>query len=240
MSRLPITVAGVRHVRSALRASRRRALAMLFAAVPPSLRSDLAAVGRKHRGNNGGGIRSSRGGTAVAQPAPRLGYVVRDACPFGRTRAELHDARGRPVFARLLRGTLFHSRQTGVGVKDFSGPPGILAMLAAELKADYRLGLQFMVLLNVSLACFNLLPLPVLDGGHIAMAVVEKLRGRPLSPRIQEYATTAFALLLISFMLYVSYNDLAHRLPLFHSLFDQQVQIQDGPGGTNAAVEPKP
>lgn len=144
----------------------------------------------------------------------------------------------RQIFDTL--GALFHSRQTGVGVKDFSGPPGILAMLAAELKADYRLGLQFMVLLNVSLACFNLLPLPVLDGGHIAMAVVEKLRGRPLSPRIQEYATTAFALLLISFMLYVSYNDLAHRLPLFHSLFDQQVQIQDGPGGTNAAVEPKP
>src|SRR5205807_3051034 len=123
-------------------------------------------------------------------------------------------------------GALLHSKQTGIGVKDLSGPPGILAMLAAELKVDYRLGLKFMVLLNISLAFLNLLPLPVLDGGHILMAVIEKLRGRPLNPRIQEYATTAFAVLLISFMLYVSYNDVVRRLPLFRSLFNQQVQIE--------------
>jgi regulator of sigma E protease len=131
-------------------------------------------------------------------------------------------------------GALLHSRQTGVGVKDLSGPPGILAMLAAELKVDYRLGLKFMVLLNISLAILNLLPLPVLDGGHIAMALLEKLRGRPLSPRIQEYATTVFALLLISFMLYVSYNDVVKRFPLFRSLFSQQVEFEHPSGQSNA------
>ncbi len=129
---------------------------------------------------------------------------------------------------------LVHSRQTGVGVGDLSGPPGILAMLAAELRVDFRLGLRFMVLLNISLAILNLLPLPVLDGGHILLAIVEKLRGRPLSPRIQEYATSAFALLLISFMLYVSYNDVVRRFPLFESLFKQQAQIENSGGGSNA------
>jgi regulator of sigma E protease len=133
---------------------------------------------------------------------------------------------------------LIHSRQTGVGVKDLSGPPGILAMLAAELKIDYRLGLKFMVLLNISLAILNLLPLPVLDGGHILLAIVEQLRGRPLSPRIQEYATSVFALLLISFMLYVSYNDVVRRFPLFRSLFNQHVQIESSPAsqGSNQPV----
>lgn len=131
-------------------------------------------------------------------------------------------------------GALVHSKQTGVGVSDLSGPPGILAMLAAELKADYRLGLRFMVLLNISLALLNLLPLPVLDGGHIAMALVEKVRGRPINPRIQEYATTAFALLLISFMLYISYNDVVRRFPLFQSMFSQQVQIESGSSQSNA------
>ena len=130
------------------------------------------------------------------------------------------------TFATL--GALVHSRQTGVGVKDLSGPPGILLMLSAEVKADFRLGLKFMVLLNISLALLNLLPLPVLDGGHIVMAVVEKVRGRPLSPRVQEVATSAFAILLISFMLYVSYNDVVRRMPLFRSLFSQQVQIESG------------
>jgi regulator of sigma E protease len=121
-----------------------------------------------------------------------------------------------------------------VRVGDLSGPPGIIAGLALELKTDVRLGLRFMVLLNISLAILNLLPLPVLDGGHILLALLEKLRGRPLSPRVQEYATTVFAVLLISFMLYVSYHDI-RRLPLFHSMFSQQVQIQEesnAPAGT--------
>jgi regulator of sigma E protease len=122
---------------------------------------------------------------------------------------------------------LAHSRQTGVHLSDLSGPPGILAMLATEVRADFRLALRFMVLLNISLAILNLLPIPVLDGGHILMAVIERIRGRPLSPRFQEYATTGFAVLLISFMLYVSFNDIVRRLPLFRIMFNQQVQIQD-------------
>jgi regulator of sigma E protease len=124
-------------------------------------------------------------------------------------------------------GALLHSKQTGIGVKDLSGPPGILAMLAVELKADIRLALRFLVLLNVSLGILNLLPFPVLDGGHIVMALVEKLRGRPLSRRVQEYATSTFALLLLSLMLYVSYNDVIKRFPLFRFMFTQQVRIQN-------------
>ncbi|HVV70861.1 MAG TPA: PDZ domain-containing protein, partial [Verrucomicrobiae bacterium] len=123
-------------------------------------------------------------------------------------------------------GALLHPRETGIGVKDLSGPPGILAMLAVEVKTDYRLALEFMVLLNVSLAMLNLLPLPVLDGGHIALAVVERVRGRPLSPQVQEYTTMIFASLLLSFMLYVSYNDISRRFSLFKSMFDERVQIQ--------------
>ena len=126
-------------------------------------------------------------------------------------------------------GALLHSRQSGVGLNDLSGPPGILAVLASQVRADYRLALKFMVLLNINLALLNLLPLPVLDGGHIALALLEKLRGKPLSTVAQEYATTVFAFLLISFMLYVSYNDVVRRFPLFHSLFNEQVQIEQAP-----------
>ena len=122
---------------------------------------------------------------------------------------------------------LVHSRQTGLHLSDLSGPPGILAMLATEVRADFRLALRLMVLLNISLAIFNLLPIPVLDGGHILMAVIERIRGRPLSPRLQEYATTGFAAVLIFLMLYVSFNDVVRRLPLFRIMFNQQVQIQD-------------
>jgi len=120
---------------------------------------------------------------------------------------------------------LAHSKQTGVGLKDLSGPPGILAMLAAYVNSDWRLALSFLVLLNINLAIINLLPLPVLDGGHIVMALVERLFGRPLPNRLVEFTTTAFAVLLIGFMLYVSFNDV-RRFSLFRSMFKQEVTIE--------------
>jgi regulator of sigma E protease len=120
---------------------------------------------------------------------------------------------------------LIHSKQTGVGLKDLSGPPGILALLAAYVNSDWRLALSFLVLLNINLAIINLLPMPVLDGGHIVMALVERLFGKPLPHRLVEYTTTAFAVLLISFMLYVSFNDV-RRFSLFRSMFKQEMTIE--------------
>lgn len=120
---------------------------------------------------------------------------------------------------------LVHSKQTGVGVKDLSGPPGILAILAAYINTDYRLALSFLVLLNVNLAVLNLLPVPVLDGGHIMMALIERIRRRPLSVKFVEYTTTAFAVLLISFMLYVSFNDF-RRMSLFKSMFQSETRVE--------------
>lgn len=120
---------------------------------------------------------------------------------------------------------LFYSKQTGVGLKDLSGPPGILALLAAYVNTDWRLALSFLVLLNINLAIINLFPVPVLDGGHIVMALVERIFGKPLPARLVEYTTTAFAVLLISFMLYVSFNDV-RRFPLFRTMFKQEVTIE--------------
>lgn len=143
---------------------------------------------------------------------------------------------------------LMHSRETGVRPRDLSGPVGIMAMLAAWVKTDYRLALDFLVLLNVNLAILNLLPIPVLDGGHIVLAIIERIRRRPLSAKVQEYATTGFAVLLISFMLYVSYNDIL-RFSLFKSMFKRDVQIEEAepareppqaPAPAGAAPKPAP
>ncbi len=130
---------------------------------------------------------------------------------------------------------LAHSKQTGVGLKDLSGPPGILALLAAYVNSDWRLALSFLVLLNINLAIINLFPMPVLDGGHIVMALVERLFGRPLPHRLVEYTTTAFAFLLIGFMVYVSFNDVK-RFSLFRSMFKQEVTIEKQPEGAPAGA----
>ena len=111
-------------------------------------------------------------------------------------------------------------------VKDLSGPVGILSILAAQVNQDYRLALSFLVLLNINLAIINLLPIPVLDGGHIMMSIIEKIRRRPLSQKVVEYVTTGFAVLLIGFMLYVTAADI-RRFSLFRAMFQNKTQIEE-------------
>jgi len=133
---------------------------------------------------------------------------------------------------------LIHSKQTGVKVKDLSGPVGILSILAAQVYQDYRLALSFLVLLNINLAIINLLPIPVLDGGHIMMSIVEKIRRRPLSQKFVEYLTTGFALLLIGFMLYVTAADLK-RFSLFRAMFQNKSQIEEPQNSSAVPAAPQ-
>jgi regulator of sigma E protease len=120
---------------------------------------------------------------------------------------------------------LVHSHSSGVKASDMSGPLGIVSILAVRVKGDYRLGLSFLVFLNIGLAIINLLPVPVLDGGHILMAVLEMIRRKPLDIRLVENTTTVFAVLIISFMLYVTFFDIK-RLHVIRVLFNQQTQIE--------------
>ncbi|MBL67824.1 MAG: hypothetical protein CMO74_05140 [Verrucomicrobiales bacterium] len=129
----------------------------------------------------------------------------------------------------LTVSALTRSSETGVGAKDLSGPVGIFGMLSIQVKTDYRLALSFLVLLNINLAILNLLPVPVLDGGHIVMSIIEKIRDKPISLRVQEYATTVFAVMLLSFMLYVTFFDIKERVPIFRELFNREATIQESP-----------
>jgi regulator of sigma E protease len=134
---------------------------------------------------------------------------------------------------------LVHSRESGVTASDLSGPVGIASMLAYEVKSDYRLALSFLVMLNINLAILNMLPVPVLDGGHVVMAIVERIRRRPLEVRIVEYTTSVFAGLLILFMLYVTFFDI-RRIPLIHSLLKRETQIEQPANSASPAPATEP
>jgi regulator of sigma E protease len=134
---------------------------------------------------------------------------------------------------------LLHPHASGVGASDLSGPVGIISVLGVELHTDYRLALNFLVMLNINLAILNLLPIPVLDGGHIMMTLIERLARRPLEVRFVESLTTAFAVVIISFMLYVTYYDIG-RFRLFRAMFNRDVQIEQGSKPAAPAPQPAP
>jgi regulator of sigma E protease len=76
-----------------------------------------------------------------------------------------------------------------------------------EDEDGWRRVLWFSVILNVNLALLNMLPLPVLDGGHITLALIEVIRRRPVSARILNTIQTGFMILLIGFMVYIAFYD---------------------------------
>ncbi|MDD5495990.1 MAG: RIP metalloprotease RseP, partial [Candidatus Omnitrophica bacterium] len=92
--------------------------------------------------------------------------------------------------------------------ESMTGPIGIFMITgrAAEMGIIYILYL--MAVLSASLAIFNLLPLPVLDGGHIIFLALEKVRGRPLSPRTQEAITNVGIGFLVLLMVFIFYSDI--------------------------------
>ena len=103
-------------------------------------------------------------------------------------------------------GSLF-DRDSDVSIRNLSGPPGIIRVINELSKIDIRHVIWFVCLLNINLAIINLLPIPVLDGGHIAFATLAKLRGKALPPNLIAATQGIFMILLFSLMIYVSFFD---------------------------------
>ena len=101
------------------------------------------------------------------------------------------------------------SRKSDIGVQQLGGAVMIIRAYKSFFASDngWRRVLWFSVLLNVNLALLNLLPFPVLDGGHITLALVEAIRRRPVSARLLSYLQNACAMALIAFMLFIAFYD---------------------------------
>ncbi len=108
----------------------------------------------------------------------------------------------------LVTGTPREVSQTQVGLRHMSGPLGIIQALWYRLKSEgYRGGFSFIILISFSLAFMNLLPLPVLDGGHILFAALEAVSRRRMPASFFKYLYNTFAILLIVLMLYITLFD---------------------------------
>ena len=104
--------------------------------------------------------------------------------------------------------TIF-SRKSEVGVQQLGGAVMIIRLYTNLFQSEngWRLVLWFSVVLNVNLALLNLLPFPVLDGGHIALALYEGVRRRPVKAAVLNALQTACAVILIGFMLFIAFYD---------------------------------
>jgi len=114
------------------------------------------------------------------------------------------------------------SPKSDVRLQHLSGPVGIgrIYYLLFQSERGWQLALWFSVILNVNLAILNMLPIPVLDGGHIVLAIIESARRRPVNMRVLEVIQTSCAALIIGYMLYITFFDV-QDLPFVRKKLDQ-------------------
>ena len=93
---------------------------------------------------------------------------------------------------------------------DLGGPIRIAKMSGQMAQGGLENLIFFMAALSVNLGLINLFPIPLLDGGHLLFYGAEALRGRPLGPRAQEYGFRIGLALVLSLMVFATWNDLGH------------------------------
>ncbi|MBX6423494.1 RIP metalloprotease RseP [Thermosulfurimonas sp. F29] len=98
-------------------------------------------------------------------------------------------------------------------LSSLGGPLLIAQMAGQQAREGFLALLLFAGILSVNLGVINLLPIPMLDGGHLVFYAVEAVRGRPLSPKTQERIQKVGLALLITLMVLVFYNDLVRLFP---------------------------
>jgi len=93
-------------------------------------------------------------------------------------------------------------------VEQISGPVGIVQMGSEVARQDFVKMLYFLALISANLAVINFLPLPIVDGGLFIFLIIEKIKGSPISVRVQIATQLIGLALIIGIFLFVTINDI--------------------------------
>jgi regulator of sigma E protease len=96
------------------------------------------------------------------------------------------------------------------GTEELGGPLRIAQMSGEVAQSGVIALVWFMAILSVNLGLINLFPIPMLDGGHLLFYAVEAIRGKPLGDRAQEYGFRIGLALVLTLMVFATWNDLVH------------------------------
>jgi regulator of sigma E protease len=148
-----------------------------------------------------------RGSFAIAVPLEPQKELYKASNPLeavgmGLKKAQLIAVNSLVTLKRLVQGQ--------VSTKGLSGPVGILTMsytMVSEQPIIYYVYL--LGIISTALVIFNLLPIPIVDGGVIVMLIIEKIKGSPINPKIQAAISYAGLALILFFFIFVTINDIA-------------------------------
>lgn len=122
-----------------------------------------------------------------------------------------------PVVGAHKVAQLFSSSMDGLwqivtgrrSVKELGGPLKIADVSGQAATMGWQSFLFLMAFISINLGFINLLPIPMLDGGHLLFYAIEGIKGRPVSPQVQEMAYRSGLMMLLTVMVLVTFNDLS-------------------------------
>ena len=96
----------------------------------------------------------------------------------------------------------------GIKLNQLSGPVGIYSVVGQQRSGGLGNILYLMAFLSINVGFINLLPIPAFDGGHILFIVIEKIKGSPVNPDLENKIHTVFLILLMLLMIIITFNDI--------------------------------
>lgn len=137
--------------------------------------------------------------SAVPTEIRRMGWV--EGIQYGIVRTWEMTVLTVRVLAKMV--------EASISPQNLGGPIAIAQLAGKTAKLGMVAFISFLALISVNLAVLNLLPIPVLDGGHLVYLGIEKLRGKPLPPKVVERTQAVGIALILILMIFAFYNDLA-------------------------------
>ncbi len=131
-----------------------------------------------------------------------------DVLPHGLVQAASRALERSYELTALTVKSVYRLFTGAMSVENLTGPLGIANITGQTAHSGLYALLMLAALISVNLCVVNLLPLPVLDGGHLAFLALERLRGRPLGERAQEWALRGGLACLLAMALLATWNDI--------------------------------
>ncbi|MEE8270195.1 MAG: RIP metalloprotease RseP [Alphaproteobacteria bacterium] len=138
---------------------------------------------------------------------PRIGVVV-DSGPYGLLRSVRLGVTETVWWTAFTLRTLGEIIVGDRGREDLGGPIMIAQISGQVAQIGWVATVWFMAVLSINLGLINLFPVPMLDGGHLLYYAAEAVRGRPLGERAQEYGFRIGLVLVLTLMVFATWNDL--------------------------------
>ena len=142
------------------------------------------------------------------QTVYRYGIGMQQSREYGFINAIKYTFKKTGALFKQMAYTVKYLFTGGIKLNQLSGPVGIYSIVGEQSKTGLANVLYLVAYLSINVGFINLLPLPAFDGGHILFIIIEKIKGSPVSPELENKIHTIGLMLLMGLMLIITINDI--------------------------------